>query len=39
MEEMRRLWQPYHKVLLWVQHPLVIALIASYRRRRMGVRP
>jgi len=39
LEEMRRLWQPYRRVLRWIQHPLVIALIGSYRRRRMGVRP
>jgi sirohydrochlorin ferrochelatase len=38
LEEMRRLWQPYRRALRWVQHPLVIALFASYRRRRMGVR-
>jgi hypothetical protein len=38
LEEMRRLWQPYRRVLRWVNHPLVIALLGSYRRRRMGVR-
>jgi len=38
LEEMRRLWQPYRRVLRWVQHPLVIALIGSFQRRRMRVR-
>ena len=38
IEEMRRLWQPYRRVLRWVQHPLVIALLGSYQRRRMRVR-
>ena len=38
LEEMQRLWQPYRRALRWLQHPLVIALISSYRRRRMGVR-
>jgi hypothetical protein len=33
MEETRRLWRPYALVLRWLQHPLVIALFASYRRR------
>lgn len=36
--EMQRLWQPYRRVLRWLNHPLVIALIGSYRARRMGVR-
>jgi hypothetical protein len=33
IEEMRRLWQPYHKTLRWLRNPLVIALLQSYRRR------
>jgi hypothetical protein len=33
IEEARALWQPYRRVLRWVQHPLVIALLGSYRRR------
>ena len=33
MEETRRLWQPYRRVLRIFRHPLVIALMASYRRR------
>lgn len=36
--EMDRLWQPYRRALRWLNHPLVIALIGSYRARRMGVR-
>jgi hypothetical protein len=34
LEETKRLWQPYARVLRWLNHPLVIALFASYRRRR-----
>ena len=33
LEETKRLWRPYRMVLRWVQHPLVIALLGSYRRR------
>jgi hypothetical protein len=33
MEETERLWLPYRKALRWVRHPLVIALLQSYRRR------
>jgi hypothetical protein len=33
IEETRRLWQPYGKALRWLRHPLVIALLQSYRRR------
>jgi hypothetical protein len=33
IEETQRLWQPYRKVLRWLRHPLVIALLQSYRRR------
>jgi hypothetical protein len=35
LEETKRLWRPYRLVLRWLQHPLVIALIGSYRRRRL----
>ena len=33
IEEMERLWQPYRRILRWVRHPLVLALLGSYRRR------
>jgi hypothetical protein len=33
LEETTRLWRPYRMVLRWLQHPLVIALLGSYRRR------
>jgi len=33
LEETRTLWRPYARVLRWLRHPLVIALIGSYRRR------
>ncbi|MHB8589094.1 MAG: hypothetical protein ACYDA0_09605 [Candidatus Dormibacteraceae bacterium] len=32
--ETRRLWRPYRRILRWVRHPLVIALLESYSRRR-----
>ncbi|MEA2656556.1 MAG: hypothetical protein QOI23_1921 [Chloroflexota bacterium] len=35
LEETERLWRPYGTVLRWVNHPLVIALLGSYRRRRL----
>jgi hypothetical protein len=33
IEETERLWQPYREALRWLRHPLVIALLQSYRRR------
>jgi len=33
LEETRRLWQPYRRTLRWLRHPLVVALLQSYRRR------
>ena len=33
LEETRLLWQPYRRVLRWLRHPLVVALIGYYRRR------
>jgi hypothetical protein len=33
LEETRRLWAPYRRVIRWLRHPLVVALIGSYRRR------
>jgi hypothetical protein len=33
IEETERLWQPYRKALRWLRHPLVVALLQSYRRR------
>ncbi len=38
IEETRRLWQPYRRVLRWLRHPLVRALLASYGRRRAAAR-
>jgi hypothetical protein len=34
MDETRRLWKPYRRVLRWLRHPLTIALIQSYAGRR-----
>jgi hypothetical protein len=36
--EMRLLWQPYRRVLRWLRHPLVVALMQSYARRRAAAR-
>jgi len=33
IEETRALWRPYRRVLRWLRHPLVLALLGSYRRR------
>ena len=33
MDETRVLWRPYARALRWLRHPLVVALIGSYRRR------
>jgi hypothetical protein len=33
LEETKRLWRPYRMILRWARHPLVIALLGSYRRR------
>jgi hypothetical protein len=38
LEETKRLWRPYRRILLWVRHPLVIALLESYARRRAAPR-
>ena len=34
--ETRRLWAPYRRVLRWLRHPLVAALLASFWRRWAG---
>jgi hypothetical protein len=38
LEETERLWQPYRRVLRWLRHPLVAALVQSYARRRAAAR-
>jgi hypothetical protein len=38
IEETKQLWRPYRRVLRWVRHPLVIALLESYARRRVRAR-
>src|SRR3954468_6979304 len=30
LEETRMLWKPYARVLRWLRHPLVVALMGSY---------
>jgi hypothetical protein len=38
IEETRRLWKPYRRILRWLRHPLVRALLRSYGRRRAAAR-
>jgi hypothetical protein len=38
MAETVRLWQPYRRLLRYLRHPLVIALLQSYLRRGMAAR-
>jgi hypothetical protein len=38
LEVMAVLWQPYRRALRWARHPLAIALLESYGRRRMAAR-
>lgn len=34
LEETKVLWRPYGRILKWARHPLAIALLESYARRR-----
>ena len=38
MDETRRLWKPYRRVLRLLRHPLMIALLESFARRRAAAR-
>lgn len=38
VEETRRLWKPYSRILRWLRHPLIAALLQSYARRRAAAR-
>jgi hypothetical protein len=38
VEETRRLWTPYRRALRLLRHPLAIALLQSYARRRASAR-
>ena len=38
MAETERLWQPYRRLLRYLRHPLVIAVIQSYVRRGVAAR-
>lgn len=38
IEEMDRLWRPYARLLRWLRHPLAVALVESYSRRRSAAR-
>jgi hypothetical protein len=37
LEETKVLWRPYRRVLRWARHPLAIALMESYARRKAQV--
>ena len=34
LDETALLWQPYGRALRWLRHPLIVALIESFIRRR-----
>lgn len=36
--ETQALWQPYRRLLRWLRHPIAIALLQSYARRRAAAR-
>lgn len=38
LAEMQALWQPYRRLLGWLRHPIAIALVQSYVRRRAVAR-
>ena len=38
LDETVELWQPYRRLMRLLQHPLAIALMQSYARRRMAAR-
>ena len=38
LEETRRLWKPYRRALRLLRHPIAIALLQSYARRRAVIR-
>ena len=38
LAEMEVLWQPYGRLLRWLRHPIAIALMQSYARRRSAAR-
>jgi len=38
LAETEVLWRPYRRLLRWLRHPLAIALMQSYARRRASVR-
>jgi hypothetical protein len=38
VDESTRLWRPYERALRWLRHPLTIALLESFARRRSAAR-
>jgi len=38
LAETEALWQPYGRLLRWLRHPIAIALLQSYARRRAAAR-
>ena len=38
LADMEVLWQPYGRLLGWLRHPIAIALLQSFARRRAAAR-
>jgi hypothetical protein len=38
LAETELLWQPYGRMLRWLRHPIALALLQSYARRRAAAR-
>ena len=38
LDETQRLWKPYRRALRWLRHPITIALLQSFVRRRAAAR-
>jgi hypothetical protein len=38
MAETQVLWRPYRRALRWLRHPIAIALLRSFVRRRVAAR-
>ena len=38
LDDTERLWRPFGRALRWLRHPLTIALLESFARRRSAAR-
>jgi hypothetical protein len=38
LDQTKQLWKPYRPALRWLRHPITIALLQSYARRRAASR-